>query len=357
MHGSIVPKDIQLKYRNDGTIDVAWLRMFVREQCEHIKGHYFVNVGEIGRKVEIIRDGIDHGVVRRNINYNNGNNPNKPVVNAKATLNIVDTLKNSIEVNRKDGRNNDVEFVRVMLGVTGFQNDTGSIDYYAVRMLVEERKNRLPVLTATEVIGRLTAINAKKIDPANARAEKSFQPLHVSSLFSYSISDLLKEVNTKYVDTFSTDVYNHFGMSRRRNDFSSDLKFQQKSVESMTDEEVMAMELEDNSEVIGEILRSTADIELNENKLGRIVRKKLREYGISQDSITDIESYLSTLLESVKDESVKGKDFTADLTKALEKAINATDYGIDTFADERMGIVETLKSFTSDILTLDIIFI
>ena len=128
--------------------------------------------------------------------------------------------------------------------------------------------------------------------------------------------------------------------------FNDKIKLQQKSVESMTDEEVMAMELEDNSEVIGEILRSTADIELNENKLGRIVRKKLREYGISQDSIIEVESYLSALLESVKDESVKGRDFTADLTKALEKAIKATDYGIDTFADERMGIVETLKSFT-----------
>ena len=46
--------------------------------------------------------------------------------------------------------------------IVSFVNSTGGVDYYAVRSVIEERKNQDPALVEMRILGKLHAVNAKK---------------------------------------------------------------------------------------------------------------------------------------------------------------------------------------------------
>ena len=83
-----------------------------------------------------------------------GNLAESVLVNARATLDIANILANSIEVNRSTREGNiDVPYTHVMLGVTAMENQDGSIEYYAVRSMVQERVNQNPILVESNILG------------------------------------------------------------------------------------------------------------------------------------------------------------------------------------------------------------
>jgi len=49
-----------------------------------------------------------------------------------------------------------------MVGVAGIEQTNGSIEYYAVRSIIEERTGQGAILTDFDIMGKLYALNAKK---------------------------------------------------------------------------------------------------------------------------------------------------------------------------------------------------
>ncbi len=101
------------------------------------------------------------------------------------------------------------------------ENVDGSLEYYAVRSVVEERINQPAILLEWNVVGKLHAINAKKVDPPQDRENS----LTGSKVYFYSIADFLENVKGVFDNTFSKDVYEKLGVSRKEDDFSKPLRF------------------------------------------------------------------------------------------------------------------------------------
>lgn len=108
-------------------------------------------------------------------------------------------------------------------------------------------------------------------------------------------------------------------------------KFQRKSLDALSDSELLARHLEENSEAVGEILRRTADIEINPRVLNLLVNKKLKEYGISKEGREQVASVVPSLMDSAKINAVKGGDITADLISG--KAVEV-HFGMLSITDE-----------------------
>lgn len=127
---------------------------------------------------------------------------------------IVDILENSIEVNRsKRGSNIDVPYTHVLIGAISMTNSNGIIEYYAVRSMVKERVNQNPILLEIDILGKLTSLQAKKIDPDNGWVGKNTVALAYSKVyFSYNIAQFLQDVKGVFTDTFSNDVYSHLSI-------------------------------------------------------------------------------------------------------------------------------------------------
>ena len=107
--------------------------------------------------------------------------------------------------------------------------------YYAVRLIVQERKNGDPILQEANVLGKLNAVNAKKIDLPNPQVgSKRAVALKSGGRFGYSITDLIKDVKDIFPDTFTKDVYDHFGMHRVENKTLSPLRYQKKKESNRT---------------------------------------------------------------------------------------------------------------------------
>ena len=230
LNGRIIDKNRTVKLTSDGSIDREWVVAEVLKQCESLQTKaplptYYVNIPDIGKNVEITSKPIEHGFIK--YEAKNGNPvPPRSMINARASLDLPHILQNSIEVNRSDrGDNAQVEFSHVLIGVTAMESANGTIEYYAVRSVVEARKNQGAILTEANVIGKLHAMNAKKIGKPHAQAGGNSTALTSSSLFAYSVADLLNDVKHKFDDTFSNDVYKHFGMTRRNSKFSQFLLF------------------------------------------------------------------------------------------------------------------------------------
>ena len=226
--GIVIGKKVQVK-ANNGVIDKAWVATEVKKKCETLdtKGGttYFANAPDIGKKVEITNDGITHGFARPN-DIKNGKSTPSAIINARVALEIPQLLRNSIEVNRsKRGNNIDVPYTHVMMGTVALESDNGDIEYYAVRSMVEERVNQNPVLIEANVLGKLYAVNAKKIDSPNAQVAKNSVALTHGRVYTYNIAQFLKDVKGVFDDTFSVDVYNQLGAVRKSNDFSKNLRF------------------------------------------------------------------------------------------------------------------------------------
>lgn len=122
-------------------------------------------------------------------------------------------------------------------------------------------------------------------------------------------------------------------------------KMQLKSLEAMSDTELMAKYLEENSKAVKTVLRKTALIEINPVKLERLVKRTLRQYGISSEGIARVADIVPSILESAKIDSVKGSDIVADLTDEIAKAIDNTTYTESYNTEERQAVVDVLKSF------------
>lgn len=149
-------------------------------------------------------------------------------------------LENSIEVNRLNPRESENLYSHVLLGVAQWKNDMGQIENYAIRSIVDERKDGSPILSESNIICRLYASTAKKM--ANTSDNVSMQSISTYSEDSptISIADILENVKDYFKDTLSDDVYDHFGMAKASTAFSKELQFSLKdSVEEK--EELIAV--------------------------------------------------------------------------------------------------------------------
>lgn len=204
--GTIVDKSVQVKL-NNGIIDNAWVVKEVKKKCQtvSIKGGktYYVDSPDIGRNVEVISDGITHGFSRPN-DRRNGKSTPKAIINARVSLVIPELLKNSIEVNRsKRGNSPAIPYTHVMIGTVGLEDNNGNVDYYAVRSMIQERANQDPILVDVNVLGRLTSVNAKKIDSPNVQVNKNVDSLAYGRAYRYNIADFLNDVKGVFDNTFS----------------------------------------------------------------------------------------------------------------------------------------------------------
>jgi hypothetical protein len=233
LQGVVIDKTQHPKITN-GIIDNNFVVKTVRNKCESLthKGGvvYYVNVPDIGTNVEIINDGITHGFARPNDRRNGKSTPNA-ITNARVMLEIPQILNNSIEVNRsKRGNNIDVPYTHVLIGTVALEDDNGVLEYYAVRSMVQERKNQNPILVETNVLGKLTSVNAKKIDSPTVQDDENIVALADGKAYAYKIADLLNDVKNIFDNTFSEDVYHHFGMARKEDDFSKNLLFSERDL-------------------------------------------------------------------------------------------------------------------------------
>lgn len=86
-----------------------------------------------------------------------------------------------------------------------------------------------------EILGRLYAINAKKVGTPNVQVTQNGVALAYDVAYTYNVAQFLEDVKAEFGDTFSEDVYQKLGMQRFNNDFSKNLIFQDKSQESIYD--------------------------------------------------------------------------------------------------------------------------
>ena len=228
-----------------GLLDEDWLVKRVIRDCKVIqtrsdKPTYYAEVPDIGRNVQVTSEGILHGGGNYKKN-NKGVLPPAAVTNNKITVNLVNILRTAIEVNRsRRGSNIDNPFTHIMLGVAGLENADGSVDYYGVRIEIEERVNRDPILVGVNVLGRLKGVNAKKISSPHAQVTDSAGVALATGSFAYNIADLLKDVKKDFDDTFSVDVYRKLKIFRKKNDFSENLLFKAPNSHGMSPRQLLA---------------------------------------------------------------------------------------------------------------------
>ncbi len=227
--GIIINKDQQIKFTPDGSIDKNYILDVVRSKCKVLQTHsspiYHVNVKDIGRNVQLDRKGITHGFINSETGENKSVSESS-LINARVSLELPEILKNSIEVNRASRAGNiDVPYSHIMLGTAALENENGNLDYYAVRFVVEERINQNPILVEANVLGRLKGLNAKKVGSPQGRGIENEVALSSSETYEYNIAHLLANVKSEFDDTFSNDVYKHFGMQRNDNGDLEGLQF------------------------------------------------------------------------------------------------------------------------------------
>ena len=229
IEGYVIDKSVQVPLNSDGSINGKQIVADVRKKCQSTNTNsssvkHFVPALDIGRNVEITSGGITHGFFA-STKKNKKPSP-RDLLNAKVSIEIPRILKNSVEVNRSIRPGNpEVPFSRVMMGTVGIDNGTGVIEYYAIRSVVEERINLDPILLESKIVGKLYAVNAKKIDSPNPKVAKNSVARGYGDVYTYNIAQFLQDVKGVFDDTFSVDVYNHLGVTRANNDFSNNLRF------------------------------------------------------------------------------------------------------------------------------------
>lgn len=227
--GFTIKHNTQVPLNSDGSIDGKKIVNEVRKQCKTIQTKsssptYFINVSDIGRNVEIVEKSITHGF------FDSTKKNKKPsprdLLNAKISLVIPEILKNSIEVNRSERKGNrDIPYAHIMIGTVGIINNNGLTEYYAVRSVVEERTNLNPLLVEAEILGKLHAVNAKKVDSPNLKVAKNSVARGHGGAYTYNIAHFLNDVKGLFDDTFSNDVYQTLGDVRKNTAFSKELRF------------------------------------------------------------------------------------------------------------------------------------
>ncbi len=285
MEVPVIGSETDIKFTDDGRIDKAYIFKTVRDKCEKIitkkrEPTYVTDVPALGGKVELPGKGIRHG-------FENGLKTVDPptpgsIVTARAELALPEILKSSIEVNRKNGRDSKTDYSSVLLGAVAMINDTGNIELYAVRSVVEMGKNKTPVLVEYGVIGSLHASNAKKTDVRKDWVSKGTESRTHRTSVDISISQLLDSVKGVFDDTLSNDVYEHFGMTRRKGGFADGLNY------SLKDNDDTAKT--DTRELLDTIAQLKHEFEITKfakadpKKLSEMVRSILKDYSNKADS-------------------------------------------------------------------------
>ena len=302
-------------------IDADWIAQEVLKHCESVQTKapiptYYVKVSDIGKNVEVTKTGIKHGFIKAD-EKNNKQIPVRSMLNARAALDLPNILRNSIEVNRANrGDNAEVEFTHILLGVTAMKEDDGSIGYYAVRSVVEARKNQGAILTQANVIGKLHAMNAKKIGKPHAQVDAHGNALTQSSLFTYSVADLLEDVKYEFDDTFSKNVYEKLGITRKDNDFSKYLIHSARG--NLTTRSILT-DL-DPSTVENETERNQL-VEYQENSSNHLLQQKLYRKAQSEyEALSKEKKPDKQKMIRAKSEATKAKNRMTVYAERLEKA-------------------------------------
>lgn len=326
LQGVVIDKNQRLQM-NGGVVDSSWLVNEVRKKCkvQNTKGEpvYYAEAPDIGRNVEIVGKGLTHGFDRPN-DKRSGKSTPSAIINAKTSLNIVEILRNSIEVNRSQrGSNRDVPYTHVLMGVIEIEDSKGNKEYYAVRSMVQERINRNPLLVEVNILGTLTSTNAKKIgSPAVQVGKKTITLAGGRTHFEYSIADFLQDVKGVFDDTFSNDVYKHFGTQRATSDFSPYLLYSEQDTDSVSTRSLLANALE-----------SVAQNDIEKNKLAQY-KEKIALIEAEHEK-------LSKLRAEIKELSfAKGKRDTARINE-LQFQANQTANRINTFDRQLLNLEST----------------
>ena len=197
----------------DGRVDKAELLKTVRGNSlvkpvqTNGSTRYIAECPNLGMNVEISADGLTHGFGRSA--GNNSENANR--LNAKAALLAPNLLQNAVEVNRYTGdATTDHPYRHVMMAAFGEKTPNG-VEYYAVRLMVEQRSRQDAVLKAVDVCGKLYAVNAKRTDLTGLKGSKASR---TTALFNYSMRNFINEVKLQFDDTFAEGVYASRGDER-----------------------------------------------------------------------------------------------------------------------------------------------
>ena len=296
-----------------GLLDESWLVNRVIGDCKKIqtgsdKPTYYAEVPDIGRNVQITSKGILHGGGNYKKN-DKGVLPPAAVINNKITVNLVNILRTAIEVNHSTrGSNIDNPFTHIILGVAGLENADGTVDYYGVRIEIEERVNRDPILVGANVLGRLKAVNAKKISSPHAQVTDNAGVALATGSFAYNIADLLKDVKKDYDDTFSIDVYRQLKMSRKKNDFSENLLYKAPNYRGMSSRQLLA-------DAFDELVQTPKERELMDQYRNNI--SKVEEV---QERLRKLRGEISKLTKSKGD-----KAKIAEMTKTAKELAELID--------------------------------
>jgi hypothetical protein len=305
MVGTVINKTLQVPMNNK-FIDSKKIISIVKSQCEvvHTKSaspKYYLYVPDIEKNVEIIDKSITHGF------FGGIAKPASPseIINAKVSMDLKNVLQNSIEVNQSSRTGNiDIPYSHVMMGTIGIENSNGNIEYYAVRSVIEARKNLDPILVEAKVIGKLHAVNAKKIDSPNLKVATNSVARGHGGAYAYSIAQFLDDVKGVFTDTFSDDVYKQLGTTREKTPFSDNLIYQDR----LTPEEAFS-----NRALLANALESAVK---SEKEL-----EKLQEYKKTIKELNKKAYVLSKMKEDIKRLSFgKGNKDVAKIAELKEKA-------------------------------------
>ena len=304
--GEVIDRNTYVRMKGR-LLDEAWLVNLVRSKCKQISTKsveptYYAEVPDIGRNVEIVRDGILHGCGNYKKN-SNGVLPDPAILNARITTNIVNILRTAIEVNHSSrGNNIDVPFTHIMLGVAGLENTDGTIDYYAVRIEIQERANQVPILAGANVLGKLFAVNANKISSPHAQVTDSAGVALTMGSFVYSVADLLNDVKLVFDDTFSVDVYKKLRTSRNKTVFSTNLLYKAPHSRGLSPRQLLADAFEEmvqtpqERQMIDEYRANISKVEDVQERLKK-VRAKIHELTVSKGDKSKIAALNKTASE------------------------------------------------------------
>lgn len=216
MNGYTVFESAKNNFMVNGKIDISSAMQMIYSMCKTVQGNgatpsYYLKASDIGKNVHITNYFLDHSVFTQNTK---GKATPQQIDKVLIALDIPNILRNAVEVNTSTKHQSFVRpYNHIMLGVSSITRTNGTVDYYAVRLRIQERADASAVLKSFNVVGKLDALTAKKIATTGAKKANANRAPN-GSLFTYNVADLLRDVKDEYNDTFSLDVYNHMNMQR-----------------------------------------------------------------------------------------------------------------------------------------------
>ena len=159
-----------------------------------------------------------------------------------------------------------------------------------------------------------------------------------SSLFAYSVADLLNDVKREFDDTFSNDVYKHLGITRASTPFSAYLKFQERDTESLSNRALLANAFEGLAQT---------DLE----------KQKLQEYKENISKLVEQDAKLKDLRSQIHELSFAKGPRDKNKIEALREEARKTANRIDVYdgillrfesAESLRNVLERAKKKATD---------